>query len=80
MTVAAAGVMGHHPGMPATLPATEQITRDPVVRWRFDELARAGYAPSSALVLSERLDVDLHTAVELLRNDCPEATALRILL
>jgi hypothetical protein len=66
--------------MEATLPAPEQVARDPVVRWRFDELARAGYALSSTVLLSERPDVDLHTAVELLRNGCPETTALRILL
>ena len=80
MAVAGAAAARQHPGLEATLPAPEQIARDPVVSWRFDQLARAGYGRYGALVLSERLGVDLHTAVELLRNGCPEATALRILL
>jgi len=30
--------------------------------------------------LAERSDVDLHHAVDLLRNGCPPSTAVRILL
>ena len=53
---------------------------DPVRRWRYDQLQRAGYPPSDARVLSARNDVDVHKAVKLLRDGCPVATALRILL
>jgi len=64
---------------PAAL--ADKITEhDLVRRWRFDELARAGYPPSAALVVSGRSDIDLHAAVRLLRRGCPVETALRILL
>ena len=53
---------------------------DPVRRWRLEELLRAGYAPGDALVLSRRLEIDLHTAIDLRRRGCPSWTALRILL
>jgi hypothetical protein len=60
---------------------TEKIVEtDPVRHWRLAELIRAGYPPYDALVLSGRADVDLHTAVALLRKGCPTQTALRILL
>jgi hypothetical protein len=36
--------MRQHPDMNATALAQEKVTRDPVVRWRFDELARAVFA------------------------------------
>lgn len=59
----------------------QKITeRDPVRHWRLEELARAGYPPFDALVLSRRSDVDLHLAVGLLRSGCPVGTAVRILL
>lgn len=51
-----------------------------VVRWRFDELRRAGYNISAAMQLAERRDVDLHLAVRLLLAGCPQTTALRILV
>jgi hypothetical protein len=53
---------------------------DAVVRWRFDELVRAGYTWGLALRLARRRDVDLHLAERLLRTGCPPETALRILL
>lgn len=53
---------------------------DQVVEWRKEELQRAGYSAHSAELLAERLDVDLHRAIELLKSGCPEETALRILL
>jgi len=56
------------------------IRADVVMRWRFEELVRAGFDPSDALELASRDDVDLHRAVELLAAGCPAATALAILL
>lgn len=53
---------------------------DEIVRWRFDELVRAGYTWGSALQLAKHGDVDLHVAERLLRDGCPPGTALRILL
>lgn len=51
-----------------------------VLRWRFDELVRAGYSPEQALIVASHVGVDLHVATDLIRRGCPEATALRILL
>jgi hypothetical protein len=53
---------------------------DPVLEWRLEVLMRAGYAPDDALMLGARSDVELHTAVDLLRAGCPAQIALRILL
>ena len=53
---------------------------DPVLEWRLEVLIRAGYAPDEALALGARSDVELHTAVDLLRAGCPAPIALRILL
>jgi len=64
---------------PATL--VEKVTDGDVVRrWRFDELVRAGYAPADALVLSRRLEIDLHVSIDLLKRGCPSQTAVRILV
>ena len=51
-----------------------------ILRWRFDELVRAGYDVGSALMLASHVEVDLHTATDLVRRGCPPDTALRILL
>jgi hypothetical protein len=51
-----------------------------ILRWRFDELVRAGYDVGSALMLASHVEVDLHLATDLVRRDCPPETALRILL
>jgi hypothetical protein len=51
-----------------------------VERWRIDELERAGYDPRAAMTLAARHDVDLHHAVDLLRNGCSPELALQILL
>ncbi len=64
---------------PATL-ARIVTEGDDVRRWRLEELVRAGYPPSDALVLSGRADVDLQLARSLLRRGSPVRTALRILL
>jgi hypothetical protein len=51
-----------------------------ILRWRFDELVRAGYDVGSALMLASHVEVDLHQATGLVRRGCPTDTALRILL
>lgn len=56
------------------------IEVDAVLRWRFDELVRAGYEPSETTVLASHVGIDLHQAIELLRRGCAQATALLILL
>jgi hypothetical protein len=53
---------------------------DRIVRWRSEELERAGYSPDGAAALAARLEIDLHDATELVRRGCPPDIALRILL
>ena len=58
----------------------EETEVERVIRWRAEELERAGYDERVALKLALRLDVDLHLAVNLLVIGCPAGTAVRILL
>jgi hypothetical protein len=59
----------------------EKVTEhDAIRRWRLEQLERGGYPAYDALVLSGRADVDIHLAVELLRDRYPLTTAIRILL
>ena len=51
-----------------------------VEAWRREELERAGYPMDAAEQLAARLDVDLHTAIDLLERGCPPDVAARILL
>jgi hypothetical protein len=51
-----------------------------VVRWRFQELLRAGYRCDEAITLTSHQEVDLHLATDLVWQGYPPATALRILL
>ena len=51
-----------------------------VVGWRREELERAGYDVAAAARIAERTDVDLHLAVDLVRQGCSHEIALRILL
>lgn len=51
-----------------------------IERWRTGELLRAGYDHDAASDLAGRLDIDLHTAIDLVRNGCPADLALKILL
>ena len=51
-----------------------------ILRWRLDELVKAGYDIGSALLLASHVEIDLHDASELVRQGCPSETALRILL
>jgi hypothetical protein len=53
---------------------------DRIVRWRSEELERAGYAPDGAAALAARLEVDLHEAIDLVKSGCPADIAVRILL
>jgi hypothetical protein len=50
-----------------------------VFQWRFEQLQRAGYPASEALLLAAVRDVDLRLAARLLDQGCPPATAARIL-
>jgi hypothetical protein len=53
---------------------------DAVYDWRRDVLERAGYDYHGARMIARRREIDLHEAVSLLKNGCPESVALRILL
>jgi hypothetical protein len=55
--------------------ATEEI-----VDWRFEQLLRGGYERRQAHVLSQRVEVDLHQAVDLVLRGCPPELALKILV
>ena len=63
---------------PLELDGDDEAAR--VLRWRCDELRRAGYGLRDALLLAITVEVDLHQAVDLLASGCPSATAARILL
>jgi len=56
------------------------VSGDPVLSWRLERLEAAGYPPDEALLLCERVDVDLHLATRLIENGCSPTTAARILL
>jgi hypothetical protein len=57
-----------------------ESTEQAVLAWRLEQLRRVGYDRREARLLSRRLDVDLHQAIDLLRNGCPRELALAILL
>jgi hypothetical protein len=59
---------------------TQDTEREKIERWRAGELQRAGYDASDAALLAGRADVDLHHAIDLLRNGCSPELALQILL
>ena len=65
--------------MTAAQTSTE-TEQDRIVRWRAEELERAGYEAYAASLLASRNDVDLHYAIDLLRNGCVPELALQILL
>jgi hypothetical protein len=50
------------------------------LRWRLCALTAAGYDLDDAVVLASHIEIDLHTATELVRRGCPSATAVRILV
>lgn len=51
-----------------------------VLRWRLRRLLEAGYGYGDAVTLAMAGDVDLHTAIRLVRGGCPSALGVRILL
>ena len=64
----------------AQFEAIDETEAEMILRWRFDELVRAGYDVGTALVLASHVEIDLHQATELVRRECPADTAVRILL
>jgi hypothetical protein len=58
----------------------EEETAVEVLRWRFDVLLRAGFEVDQAATLAAHVEVDLHSAADLVTRGCPGDTALRILL
>jgi hypothetical protein len=59
---------------------TQETELERITRWRAEELERAGYEAAAASLLAARTDVDLHYAIDLLRNGCAPELALQILL
>ncbi len=51
-----------------------------VAHWRLEQLLRAGYSETVALVLADLVHVDLHVALDLVGRGCPSEVALRILV
>ena len=64
----------------AAAETTTETEQERIERWRAEELERAGYEASAASLLAGRVDVDLHYAIDLLRNGCAPELALQILL
>lgn len=64
----------------AQFEAIDETEAEMILRWRFDELVRAGYDIGSALLLASHVEIDLHDASALVRRGCPSETALRILI
>ena len=58
----------------------QETEMERIERWRAGELERAGYEAAAAALLATRPDVDLHYAIDLLRNGCGPELALQILL
>ena len=58
----------------------EDTELERVQAWRAEELERAGYPAAAAAKLAARLDVDLHRAIDLVRQGCPPDVALNIFL
>lgn len=50
-----------------------------VLAWRFDLLCRGGFDVEAAAVMASNVEIDLHDALELVRNGCEPSTAIRIL-
>jgi hypothetical protein len=68
-------------GMSAARLETSDVSElDRIETWRREELERAGYDSTSALLLAANHDIDLHEAVDLIRLGCSAELALQILL
>jgi hypothetical protein len=65
---------------PIETETTPETENERVLRWRIEELRRAGFGFQDALLLALSPDVDLHLATDLLGRGCPADTALRILV
>jgi hypothetical protein len=50
-----------------------------VVGWRLEQLQLAGYGLGESKFLARRTDIDLHEAIDLVRNGCPSDLAVAIL-
>ena len=70
------GVPQQQQEAPPELPAGP----DKVFLWRKEVLERAGYDEMAAELLASDRHVDLHRAVDMLRQGCHTTTALLILL
>ncbi len=58
-----------------------QLTEQELVeRWRAEELQRAGFPEELAEKLAVRAEVDLHRAIDMIRDGCPAELAAAILL
>jgi hypothetical protein len=53
---------------------------DRLLRWRCEELRRAGYDLRNAILLAVNTEVDLRLALDLPARGCPHETALQILV
>ena len=60
----------------AQFEAIDETEVEMILRWRFDELVRAGYDVGTALMLASHVEI----ATELVGRGCPADTAVRILL
>ncbi len=60
--------------------ALEPAADERLLKWRYDELRRAGFDNDLAFTVAVRRDVDLHDALGLVARGCPPGTAARILL
>ena len=60
--------------------AQREAAFEEILDWRFEQLRRVGYDRAEAQLISRRLDVDLHQAVDLVRSGCSCELALLILL
>jgi hypothetical protein len=66
--------------LPIASTDSAETEKDRVSLWRCQELRRAGYGLTDALLLAVSHDVDLHLALELPARGCPHTTAVRILI
>jgi hypothetical protein len=64
----------------ANLVLADETEKEGVIRWRLEQLSKAGFSWPAAMVLAANNAVDLHRAVWLVECGCPPETAARILL
>ena len=58
----------------------DETERERVIRWRVEQLAKVGYSWPAAMVIAANTQVDLHTAVDMVRRGCNPDVAMLILL